>query len=174
MLRRSPVLVLACLGLVATWACGPQPDLKTLKLVPQISGYVDGGFVPAGEPYAGQARILPSVTFQLKNDGPLPMQYVDLTVSFWPDRRDGELDSKLIHAIGAEPLAPGATTETLTVQSTVGFSSPVARAEFFSNSGFVDFKVKIFARRAGNNASLGELTVERRILPVPRKDGLHQ
>ena len=174
MLRRSPVLVLACLGLVATWACGPQPDLKTLKVIPGISGFIDGGYVPVGQPYAGQARLLPSITFQLKNEGTLPLEYVDLTVAFWRANDDGEKDSKLIHAIGKDGLAPGATTDTLTVQSTVGYTSPTAPAEFFSSSYFIDFKVKIFARRAGSNASLGEFVLERRILPVPRKDGLHQ
>jgi len=173
MVRRSFVLALVCLGLIADWGCGPQPDLTAIKLVPQISGYVNGGFVPKGEPYEGQNRILPLVTFQLKNEGALPVEYVDVTVAFWPANADGEKDSKLIHAIGATPLQPGATTESLTVQSSVGFSSPHAPAEFFSSSYFVDFKVKVFARRAGSNASLGEITVERRLLPITRKDGLH-
>jgi len=32
--------------------------------------------------------------------------------------------------------------------------------------------VKVFARRAGTNVTLGELPVERRLLPAARKDGL--
>ena len=173
MLRRSSVLALVCLGLIADWGCGPQPDLKAIKLIPQISGYVSDGIVPQGERDAGQNRILPSVTFQIKNEGTLPIDYVDVTIAFWPVGSDGEKDSKLIHAIGSTPLAPGATTETLTVRSGVGFTSLLAPAEFFSSTYFVDFKVKVFARRAGTNASLGEIIVERRLLPVTRKDGLH-
>ena len=71
MLRRAPVLVLASLWLIANWGCGPEPDLSALKLVPQISGYYDDGVVQDG-PDIGQNRILPAVTFQIKNDGKIP------------------------------------------------------------------------------------------------------
>src|SRR5262245_32689915 len=172
MRRRSSVLVLASLGLIADWGCGPQPDLKAVKLVPQISGYYDDGVVQEGRD-TGQNRILPSVTFQLKNEGTLPIEYVDLSVAFWRVSDDGEKDSKLIHAIGGTPLAPGASTDTLTVRSNYGYTSLAMPAEFFAQSLFVDFKVKVFARRAGTNASLGEIIVERRLLPAVRKDGFH-
>ena len=171
MARRLFVPALASLWLIAAGACGPTPDLTAVKLIPQMTGYVDGGFTAEGV-YAGQPRILPSVTFVLKNEGTLPIEYVDLTVAFWRVSDDGELDSKFIKAMGAQPLAPGATSDSLTVQADVGYSSPTSRAEFFFNSNFVDFKVKVFARRAGNNASLGEIPLERRLLPTVRKTGL--
>jgi hypothetical protein len=174
MSRRWPVLVSASLWLITAWGCGPQPDITTVKLVPQISGYHFAGIVPAGEQFEGQNRILPTVTFQLKNEGTLPVDYVDITVAFWPAGADSDKDSKLIHAIGKAPLQPGATSDTMTVQSDVGFSSPLAPAEFFTSRFFVDFKVKVFARRSGSNASLGEITVERRVLPSASKDGPHQ
>jgi hypothetical protein len=170
--RRSPVILLVCLWLIAGSACGPQPDLKTVKLIPGISGYYDDGVVRDGRD-KGQNRLLPTVTFQLKNEGNLPVDYVDLTVAFWRLHDDGELDSKLIQAIDRAPLAPGATSDSITVRSDVGYTSPAARAEFFLLSTFVDFKVKVFARRAGTNVTLGELPVERRLLPAARKDGLH-
>ena len=172
MRRRSLVLVLASLGLIADWGCGPEPDLKGVKLIPQISGYYDDGIVKEGV-YSGQNRILPTVTFQLKNEGTLPIEYVDLTVAFWATGKDGEQDSKLIQAIGKTPLQPGATTESLTVRSAYGFTSPHVPTDFFTSSLFVDFKVKVFARRAAHHASLGEITVERRILPGASKSGLH-
>jgi hypothetical protein len=172
MLRRSSVLILASLWLIADWGCGPQPDLTALKLVPQISGYFDDGIVQEGQDI-GQNRILPSVTFQIKNEGKLPVNYADITVAFWRVVEDGEKDSKLLHSIGREGLAPGASSESITVRSTVGYTSPVAPADFFSQSAFVDFKVKVFARRSGINATLGEIIVERRLLPTARKDGFH-
>lgn len=170
MLRRSAVLVLGSLWLIANWGCGPEPNLADLKLVPQISGYSDDGIVQEGE-FTGQNRILPSVTFQIKNDGKLPVEYVDITVAFWTVANDKEYDSKLLHTIGRQPLAPGASTDSITVRSTVGFTSPAAPADFFAQTRFVDFKVKVFARRAGINATLGEIIVERRLLPAARKDG---
>ena len=169
MLRRSAVLVLASLWLIANWGCGPEPDLTAaLKVVPQISGYYDDGIVQAG-PDIGKTRILPSVTFQIKNEGALPLEYVDITVIF--RNAEQEKDSKLLHTIGRDPLAPGASTESVTVRSEVGYTAPIAAPDFFLQSGFVDFKVKIFARRHGINALLGEITVERRLLPAARKDG---
>lgn len=164
---RAAAAFLVGLGLVASSACGPRPDLKSITLVPGLSGYAYGGVTKDGA-YQGQDRLLPSVTFQLKNEGALPIEYVDLTVAFWRVTDDGEKDSKLIHAIGRTPLAPGATTDTLTVRSDTGYTSPAARTEFFLNPNFVDFKAKIFARRGGSNASLGEIPVERRLLPVAR------
>jgi hypothetical protein len=173
MLRRSPVLLLASLWLIANWGCGPEPDLTALKVVPQISGYYDDGIVQDGKDI-GQNRILPAVTFQIKNEGKLPAEYVDITVAFWRVVNDQEYDSKLLRPIGRPGLAPGASTESLTVRSTVGYTSPLTQAaDFFAQTGFVDFKVKVFARRAGINASLGEIIVERRLLPAARKDGFH-
>jgi hypothetical protein len=169
---RSPVLLFACLWLIAGSACGPQPDLKSVKLIPGISGYYDDGVVKEGRD-KGQNRLLPSVTFQIKNEGSLPIDYVDLTIAYWRTSDDGEKDSKLIQGVGRTPLAPGATTDSITVRSDVGYTSPAAPAEFFLMTAFVDFKVKVFARRAGSNVSLGELPVERRLLPAARKDGLH-
>jgi hypothetical protein len=169
--RRPTILLLVCLGLMGAWGCGPQPDLGAVKLVPGLSGYYDDGIVKEGRDQ-GQNRLLPSVTFQLKNEGTLPVDYIDLTVAFWRVTDDGELDSKLIDGVGRTPLAAGATTDTITVRSDVGYTSPAAGAEFFMHPDFVDFKVKVFARRAGSNVTLGELPVERRLLPAVRKDGL--
>jgi hypothetical protein len=170
MLRRSAVLVLGSLWLIANWGCGPEPNLADLKLVPQISGYYDDGIVQSGE-WIGQNRLLPSVTFQVKNDGKIPAEYVDITVAFWRVNDDKEHDSKLLHTIGRQPLAPGASTDSITVRSTVGYTSPATPADFFLQGSFIDFKVKVFARRAGINATLGEIIVERRLLPAARKDG---
>jgi hypothetical protein len=168
---RSPALTLACLGLAAAWGCGPQPDLKTLKLVPGISGYYDDGVVQSG-PDKGQNRLLPSVTFQLKNEGDQPFTYVDLITAYWRVAvDDGEKDSKVIQGIGGTPLEPGATSPSITVRSSVGYTSAHARAEFFFHSQFIDFKVRVFAKQSGRTVSLGELAVERRLLPAVPKDG---
>ena len=166
MRRRSPVVVLACLWLIAGWGCGPQPDLKSLKLVNALSGYYDDGPTPKGENH-----LVPSVTFQLKNEGDLPFTYVDLMLAFWPVGADGEKDSKLIQSIGRTPLEPGATSESFTVRSAVGFTSLYPRAEFFTRPEFVGFIVKVFARRSGKLTSLAEVAVDRRLLPAVHTDG---
>ena len=174
MRRRLPVVLLACLWLIAGSACGPEPDLTQLELVPGISGYYDDGIVQSG-PEQGQNRLLPSVTFQLKNEGTLPVTYVDLVVAYWRVAvDDGEKESKVIQGIGGTPLGPGETADSITVRSSVGYTSPAARAEFFLHSEFIDFKVKVFAKRGGRTVSLGELAVERRLLPAVPKSGVRQ
>src|SRR6187402_2984549 len=111
MRRRWPVILLGSLWLIVSAACGPQPNLATdLKLTPTISGYYDDGITPAK-----MNRILPSITFELKNVGTLPITNVDLVATFWENGADGELDSKQIRGIEKTPLEPGATSETITV-----------------------------------------------------------
>lgn len=167
MRRRLPGLALVVVGLVTTWACGPTPDLKTIKLVPTMTGYYDNGPLPT----TGENQLVPSVTFQLKNEGTLPLTNVDLALAFWPDGKDGELDSKQIRAIKDEPLAPGATSESITVRADVGFASHYPRAEFFGRPEFVDFTIRVFAQRNGRTVKLGEVRVERRLIPAARRDG---
>ena len=168
MRRRSPVLLCASLWLIAGWGCGPQPNLATdLKFQPTLTGYADEGIVN------GLNKIVPSITFQLKNEGHLPITNVDLTVSFWQVGADGETDSKVIRGIGNDALVPGATSETITVKASVGYTHEGPRVDMFTNSLFKGFIVKVFAKRAGKTTRLGEFPVEARLLPAARKDGSH-
>ncbi len=169
MRRRSPGLLFASLWLIATAGCGPQPNLATdLKFVPTISGYYDDGITPDR-----MNRILPSITFQLKNEGKLPITNVDLVVAYWQAGADGETDSKQIRGIGSAALEPGATSETLTVRATVGYTHAGPRVDMFTNHDFKGFIVKVFAKRSGKTTKLGEFPIEARLLPAVSKDGSH-
>jgi hypothetical protein len=166
MLRRWTVLLLVGLWPLAG-ACGPQPDIRAhLKIEPLISGYYDDGVTPAGE-----NRMLPSLTFQFKNEGDVPIASVPLVVAFWRVGDPGEQESKQIPGIGREPLAPGATSEPITVRSGIGYTSPYPRVEFFTHSQFVDFYVRAFAKQRGTSIPVGEFSIERRVLPSARQDG---
>lgn len=167
MRRRLPGLALVVVGLMITWACGPAPDLNTIKLVPTMTGYYDNG----PKPTTGENQLVPSVTFQLKNDGTVPLTNVDLVLAFWPVGADGEKDSKQIRAIKGQALEPGATGEPITVRSDVGFASHYPRAEFFGRPEFLDFTIRVFAQRNGRTVKLGEVPVERRLIPAARRDG---
>ena len=167
---RPPAFALLCgLWLIAAAACGPEPDLKaSLRVVPELSGYYDPGVQPDGE-----NRLLPSLTFRLKNEGPLPINHVDLVIAYWEFGADGEKDSLQIKGIGSAALDPGQTSEPMTVRSTIGYKGPVPRVEFFTNSIFKGFTVKVFAKRKGKTTPLGEFPVDERILPTISKDGAH-
>jgi hypothetical protein len=160
--RRSPFLVAVCVGLLAGSACEPAIDLaSSLKLIPILTGYYDNGLNAAKE-----NQYLPSITFQLKNEGDMPLSNVDMSIAFWEAGADGELDSKYIRGIGSTALAPGATTDPITVRSSVGYTSPIFGAGIFSHSLFKGMIVKVFAKRRGKTTKLGELPIEQRVLPA--------
>ena len=167
MCRRLLVLLACSLWLTAAAACGPEPDLAaSLKLVPEISGYYDPGLQPDG-----QNKLVPSMTFRIKNEGPLPINYVDIVIAYWPVGADGEKDSLQIKGIGSTALEPGQTSEPFTVRSSVGYLSPMPRAEFFQSSYYTGFIIKVFAKRKGKTTPLGEFPVEARLLPAAKRDG---
>jgi hypothetical protein len=158
--------LLAVLGLVlgGSAACGPQVDLSTLEVTEITSGYYDAGVVADGL-YKGDNRLVPSISFRLKNNGSVPVDHVALMVSFWKAGADGELDSKEVSAIGSDDVAPGATTDVILVRSGNGYTLPQARAELFTHSGFVDFTAKVFAKRSGRIVPIGEFAIDRVIIP---------
>jgi hypothetical protein len=164
--RRALLLFVGGLG-IATAACSAGPDLKTaLKLVPSLTGYYDDGPTPDG-----QNKLVPSITFQLLNASDQPITHVDLAISFWRVSDDGEKESKEIRGIGGTALEPGASSEAFTVRSSVGYTYPGPRNEFFTNSQWVDFKVRFFAKKRGRTFPLGEVMVERRLIPNTGKTG---
>jgi hypothetical protein len=164
---RAAGVLLAAFVIASSAACSAGPDLATsLKVVPTLTGYYDDSPAPDG-----QNRLLPSITFQLENLSDQPISNVDLVLLFWPEGRDAELDSKQIRGIGSTALEPHATSESITVRSSLGYTSPHARAEFFTHSQFVDLKIRFFAKKRGRNIPLGEVMVERRLLPHTGRDG---
>lgn len=166
-MRRSlAVLLTAGFVLAASPACGPSPDLHTLKLTTTMTGWVSDDPTEAGE-----NRLVPSITFELTNQGPLPINNVDLSLAFWAAGKDGETDSKQIRGIASDALEPGATSDTITVHSNWGAKSYYPPQQFFSRPEFLDFTIKVFAKRNGKTVKLGEIPVERRLVPAARKDG---
>jgi len=159
MIRRS-LLFVALLSVAGASACGPRIDLaKDLVVSDVFSGWYDDGI------HDGLSRIVPSITFKLKNTGPAAFAGVQLTVSFWLDGADGEWDSAQVRGIGAEALAVGASTDPILVRGTTGFTIEASPADAITNSHFRDATAKIFARRGGIIVPLGEFKLDRRILP---------
>ncbi len=149
----------ACLVL-ASVSCGPSVDLaKALTVTDVFSGWYDFGVVD------GRNKLVPSITFHLKNESEVDLDRVRVMVSFWQTGDDGELDSKELLGIGPEGLAPGATSDAILVRSDVGYTLEQPRAELFSHSMFKDWIAKIFVRHAGKIVPLGEFTIDRIIIP---------
>jgi hypothetical protein len=167
MARRLAVLALASVWLVAAAACGTYPDLKNhLQLVNVITGYFDDGPTPDH-----LNRLLPSITFQLKNDTDEPLSYIDLAVDYWENGADGPLDSRIVSGIAGKALEPGQTSDSITIRAGNGYTHAGPRPDFFTSSFFKGFTAKIFAKFRGRTSPLGELKVEPRLLPPAGRDG---
>ena len=166
-MSRRPLAVLLALSVVLAsgTACTGNVNLaEAIEITDVLSGWYDNGVTPDGKNH-----MLPSITFRVKNRSARELTSVEIDAAFWQEGADGENDSVLVRAIGGEPLAPGASTEPLTVRAPHGYTLEGARADFFTNARFKDFIIKLFGKRSGRIYRLGEFKVERRIIPTTQK-----
>jgi hypothetical protein len=158
-MKRGFALSLVAAIVFAGSGCSQEIDLaKALTVAEVSSGWYDAGVVN------GLNKLVPSISFRVQNVGDVPVRRVLMLVSFWPEGADGDLESREV-TVGAEGIAPGESSESALVRSSVGYTLEQPRAELFTHSGFKDFTVKLFAKRAGRIVPLGEYKVERRIIP---------
>jgi len=147
----------------ASSACGPEVDLaKATELVDVSTGYYDMGIVN------GKTKIVPQAIVHVKNVSDRSLPGFQMTASYWIVGDDGMKDEKLVPHSVAKDLAPGATSDAIVLRANFGFTPEMARAEAFNSSYFRDFKIKVFGKVNGKIAKLGEISVDRKIVP---KDG---
>ncbi len=160
---RAHAARLTCALLLTLTASGcAQVDLKTVLEVQELtSGYHDAGVIEGG-----LNKLVPSVTFRIKNISTEPVSSVDMVIFFWGVQYEQpmELDEVIIKAIGSDGLAPGALSEPIVVRSKQGFSMEQARAELFNHRDFRDTTAKLFMKRGGKIVPFGEFVTERRLL----------
>jgi hypothetical protein len=159
MMRRLGNAILLAVVLASAARCGPQLDLAKLEPTEILTGYYDDGVRD------GLNRLLPSISFRLKNNDAVPASEVQLTVSFWRDGDDGEKDALEISGIGSDQVSPGNATPPILVRAKVGYTLEQPRDELFTHSQFKDFTAKIFAKRGGKIVPIGQFRIDRRILP---------
>ncbi|HUL71545.1 MAG TPA: hypothetical protein VLT86_00480 [Vicinamibacterales bacterium] len=160
MLHRPLVLAAAFVVLAMGAACGPDVDLRqALKVTDVVSGYYDDGLKD------GKNYLVPSVTFRLENSSPQNLTGLELTVAYWRDGEDGEWESTLVQSVGNDTIRAGSKSDPLTVRCRVGYTLEEPRADLFAHSLFKDVTAKIFARRGGTIVPIGEVKLDRQILP---------
>lgn len=161
MIARSAAVAIGVVALLAgSAACGRPIDLKTsLQVADPSTGWFDAGLVD------GKNKLVPSITFRLKNTGTRDLKYVQMNVLFNLLPQNEEWDAMLVQGIGATPLAPGALSASITVRGKVGFTSEQPRAQMLQNRSFQDVLVKVFGKSgSGQWTSLGEFKVARQLL----------
>jgi len=148
-------LLLPCAG------CGPTVDLtKGLQLAVVGTGWFDAGIVN------GQNKLVPSVSFTLKNVSDQSLGTLQVNAVFRHVNENDEWGSGFMTVAGSEGLAPGATTATLTVKSQLGYTgSDQTRLDMLANTHFVDVRVEVFAKYASTQwVRVGMVPIARELL----------
>jgi hypothetical protein len=169
LLIRSLAVAALAGGVIVTSACGPEVDLaKSVQLVDVTSGYYDMGIIN------GKTKIVPEAIVHVKNVSDRTLPGFQMSTSYWLVGDDGMKDESMVQHLVAKDLAPGATSEAILLRANFGFTPEMSRAEAFNSSYFRDFNMKVFGKIGGRIAKLGEVNVERKILPKdatsPSKD----
>src|SRR5262245_6500637 len=148
------------LALVIAPGCGPEVDLsKGLEVVDMTSGWSEAGMV------GGQNKIVPTVTFKLKNVSDQKLLALQANVVFRQVGNADEWGSRFSIVRGSEGLSPGETTSPITLTSEHGYTSPAPKAEMFENQRFGDAKAPLVAKYASVKwKQLRDVSVERRLV----------
>ena len=160
--RNLPVCLIACLLSISSLACGNRPaqDITQILTVNDAkTGWYDAGVEN------GMNKLVPSVVLTLKNSGREPITNVQLNAVI---RRVGETEEwggAYVKVIGANGLAPGASTKPIVLRSNLGYTGIEPRVQMLKNKQFVDAQVQVFVKHGGEQwVKLREWPVTRELL----------
>ena len=158
---RASVRLLLCLAIVSSAACGPAVDLtKGLQVTIADSGWYDLGIVN------GQNKLVPTVVFTLHNVSDQKLGTLQINALFRRVTENTEWGSGFLTVVGSEGLAPGATSNPVTIKSQLGYTgSDQSRVEMLQNTHFVDAKVELFGKYGSTQwVLLGSYPITRQLL----------
>ena len=158
---RATVRLLLFLASAASVACGPTVDLtKGLQVTIVNSGWYDLGIVN------GQNKLVPTVTFTLHNVSDQKLVTLQVNALFRRVSENTEWGSGFLTVVGSAGLAPGATTDPITIKSQNGYTgSDQSRQEMLQNTQFVDAKVELFGKYGSTQwVRLGTYPTTRQLL----------
>jgi hypothetical protein len=144
--------------LLLSSGCGPTVDLtKGLQILDISSGWFDAGIVN------GKTKLIPSISFTLKNVSDQKLPVLQVNALFRRVTEKDEWGSGFVTAAGSGGLAPGATTETLTIKSDRGYTgSDQSRQQMLENKLFVDAKVELSGKYGSTQwVRLGDFPITR-------------
>jgi hypothetical protein len=140
--------------------CNEPVDLRTgLQVLDVSSGWRDGGIVN------GQTRLVPSITFRLKNASSQRLNILQVNAVFRRVNDEEEWGSLFMTVAGSEGLAPGVSSALLTISSPHGYTGIESDQAMLQNSKFVDAKVHLSAKYGSTQlVRVGEFGVTRRLI----------
>jgi hypothetical protein len=155
-------IVLCLVGAVSgcTRSASSSQGIANLITVRDVkTGWFDAGIEH------GMNKLVPTAIVTLKNVSAQNVAQVQLNAVI---RRVGEKDEwggAYTRAIGAEGLAPGASTAPIVLRSQLGYTGVEPRNVMLKNSRFVDAHIQLFAKYGGSSwAKLGEYPIARELL----------
>jgi hypothetical protein len=158
---RAFIRLLALPVLLACAGCRPTVDLtQGLQLTVVSTGWFDNDVVN------GQTKLVPTVSFTLKNVSSQPLSTLQVNAVFRHVNENDDWGSGFLTVSDYKGLAPGATTATLTVKSPLGYTGrDQTRLEMLANSKFVDVRVELFAKYASTQwVRVGLVPIVRELL----------
>jgi hypothetical protein len=143
--RPFPVLAAGLASLLSLFACGDaesEAKVGALEL-----GEVSAYWAVRGKDREQNNYIHPVVRFRIKNAGSEEAGYIQAMAVFkretFPDEPWG---NDFLYSISEEPLAPGASSDVLTMRSDTNFVSKDTPEKMFQNEKWEKISVSIFLR----------------------------
>ncbi len=157
---RVPAWIVLLLVPIAIASCGPAVDLsKGLEITVVRTGWFDAGV------FEGKNKLVPEITFQLKNLSDQPLNVLQVNALFRRVTEQDEWGTGLVTAAGSDGLKPGTTTAPLTIKSQLGYTGTEPRQQMLQNKLFVDVKVQLFAKYGSAQwKQVGEYPISRQLI----------
>lgn len=156
-MRRLTLVVVAA-ALAA--ACESREVERDLRIVNVQTGWYDAGIVEGG-----MNKLVPSIALELQNVSDREIASVQLNAVF---RRVGEEQAwgdHFVQAIDRSGLAAGATSDSIVLRSSLGYTGVQSRIQMLENREFVDARVEIFGKHGSRTwAKMGEFQIDRHLL----------
>lgn len=104
-----------------------------------------------------EVKVVPSITFKIKNTGKRPLEYVNLEGVFEIEENGKVLSDGAAQAFGDKPLQPGETSGDIFIKAFFGYSGRT-KAGIIENKEWKQIRVKLFARTKGSPpVAIGEI-----------------
>ncbi len=164
-LRRAPAALLVIASAAGLAGCSPRIDVKqALEVTDVVTGWYDAGLVEGHK-----NKLVPSVTFRIKNVSNETVTYVQFNAVFRVVGDVQELGSKLVRGIGGDGLAPGQYAGPYTLQSDLGYTGEQPRVEMLQHGQFKDAQVEIFAKHGSDQwVKLSGVNITRQLLAAKK------
>jgi hypothetical protein len=159
-----PLALLAAACIVAgPWAtaCREKLNIKEHLLLEDVTtGWYDAGIVEGHK-----NKLVPTISFRLRNKGPGEIGLVQINAVYRRVGEDEEWGSQFIRAINGDGLPAGQATPPIVLRADHGYTGEQPRLEMLSHSQFQDAHVEVFAKHQSDDyVKLGDYPIKRQLL----------